>query len=82
MGGDSCSKGREFESQHRILDGHFLLIYVTLNGRSMEFKLWTAEWKVQTNPQSYACPKNSIALGNALNMTNPPMQSALQQWPI
>ena len=23
MGGDSCSKGREFESQHRILDGHF-----------------------------------------------------------
>ena len=23
MGGDSCSKGNEFESQHRILDGHF-----------------------------------------------------------
>ena len=23
MGGGSCSKGREFESQHRILDGHF-----------------------------------------------------------
>ena len=23
MGGDSCSKGREFEPQHRILDGHF-----------------------------------------------------------
>ena len=23
MGGDSCSKGREFESRHRILDGHF-----------------------------------------------------------
>ena len=22
-GGDSCSKGREFESQDRILDGHF-----------------------------------------------------------
>ena len=22
-GGDSCSKGREFESQHCILDGHF-----------------------------------------------------------
>ena len=21
MGGDSCSKGREFESWHRILDG-------------------------------------------------------------
>ena len=21
--GDSCSKGREFESQHHILDGHF-----------------------------------------------------------
>ena len=24
MGGDSCSKGREFESWHRILDGHFI----------------------------------------------------------
>ena len=23
IGGDSCSKGREFESWHRILDGHF-----------------------------------------------------------
>ena len=23
MGGDSCSLGRKFESQHRILDGHF-----------------------------------------------------------
>ena len=23
MGDDSCSKGRGFESQHRILDGHF-----------------------------------------------------------
>ena len=23
MGGDSCSKGRGFESQRRILDGHF-----------------------------------------------------------
>ena len=23
MGGDSCSKGHEFESRHRILDGHF-----------------------------------------------------------
>ena len=22
MGGDSCSEGRGFESQHRILDGH------------------------------------------------------------
>ena len=24
MGGDSCYKGREFESWHRILDGHFI----------------------------------------------------------
>ena len=24
MGGDSRFKGREFESRHRILDGHFL----------------------------------------------------------
>ena len=23
MGGDSCSKGRQFESWHHILDGHF-----------------------------------------------------------
>ena len=23
MGGDSCSKGREFDSRHSILDGHF-----------------------------------------------------------
>ena len=23
MGGDSCSKGSEFESRHRILNGHF-----------------------------------------------------------
>ena len=26
MGGDSCSKGCEFESRHRILDGHFTFI--------------------------------------------------------
>ena len=23
MGGDSCTKGREFESRHRMGDGHF-----------------------------------------------------------
>ena len=23
MGGDFCSEGREFESQHQILDGHY-----------------------------------------------------------
>ena len=23
MGGDSCSEGREFQSKHHILDGHF-----------------------------------------------------------
>ena len=28
MGGDSCSKAHEFESQHRILDGHFSLLFV------------------------------------------------------
>ena len=28
MGGDSCSEGREFESWHHILDGHFLTIFV------------------------------------------------------
>ena len=26
MGGDSCSKGRGFESQHRILDGYFFTL--------------------------------------------------------
>ena len=28
MGGDSCSKGHEFEFKHRILDGHFLHLFV------------------------------------------------------
>ena len=28
MGGDSCSKGHEFESQHHILDGHFSHTYL------------------------------------------------------
>ena len=28
MGVDSCSKGREFESQHHILDGHFSHLFV------------------------------------------------------
>ena len=31
MGGDSCSEGREFESQHHILDGHFSHINLLLN---------------------------------------------------
>ena len=28
MGGDSCSKGCGFKSQHRILDGHFSHLFV------------------------------------------------------
>ena len=28
MGGDSCSKGREFESRHRILDGKFSHLFI------------------------------------------------------
>ena len=28
MGGDSCSEGQGFESQHSILDGHFSHIFV------------------------------------------------------
>ena len=28
MGGDSCYEGGEFESQHRILDGHLSHIFV------------------------------------------------------
>ena len=28
MGGDSCSKGRGFESQHCILVGHFSHLFV------------------------------------------------------
>ena len=28
MGGDSCSKGREFESQHQLLDIHFSHLFV------------------------------------------------------
>ena len=30
MGGDSCSKGRGFESQHRLLDGHFSHLFVVI----------------------------------------------------
>ena len=28
MGGDSCSKGCEFESQYLLLDGHFSHLFV------------------------------------------------------
>ena len=28
MGGDSCSKGRGFKTQHHILDGHFSHLFV------------------------------------------------------
>ena len=28
MGGDSCSEGHEFESQHRILDGHDIFSHI------------------------------------------------------
>ena len=31
MGRDSCSKGRRFESWHRILDGHFFTYYCCKN---------------------------------------------------
>ena len=31
MGRDSRSKGCEFESQHRILDGHFSHIFIVKN---------------------------------------------------
>ena len=36
MGGDSCSKGREFESQHRILDGHFFTFICCKNCKCLE----------------------------------------------
>ena len=32
MGDDSCSYGREFKSQRRILDGHFLTLICCKNG--------------------------------------------------
>jgi len=28
MGGESCSKGCEFKSRHRILDGHFSHVHI------------------------------------------------------
>ena len=31
MGGDSCSEGRGFESQHHILDGHVSHLFVVKN---------------------------------------------------
>ena len=30
MGGDSCSEGRGFESQHRILDGHLFVVKIVM----------------------------------------------------
>ena len=32
MGGDSCSEGRGFESQHWILDSHFFTLICCKNG--------------------------------------------------
>ena len=37
MGGDSCSEGRWFESQHRILDGHYSHIFVVKNVGAAHF---------------------------------------------
>ena len=31
VGGDSCSQGCEFESQHHILDGHFSHLFFCKN---------------------------------------------------
>ena len=31
MGGDSYFKGREFESRHHILDGHYFTLIFVLN---------------------------------------------------
>ena len=31
MGGDSCSKGRDFESRRHILDGHFFTFICSKN---------------------------------------------------
>ena len=36
MGGNSCSKGREFEYRHRILDGHDPYTGLTLSIHWME----------------------------------------------
>ena len=43
MGGDSLSKGREFESRHRILNGHFSHLLV----RKIVMRVWKDEnkWK-------------------------------------
>ena len=38
MGGDSCSKGREFESQHHILDGYFFTFICCKNSNVFENK--------------------------------------------
>ena len=37
MGRDSCSKGHGFESQHRILDGHFFT-YICCKNRGVCLK--------------------------------------------
>ena len=38
MGGDSCSKDHEFESQHRILDGHLFVVKIVVFVRKDENK--------------------------------------------
>ena len=30
IGGDSCSKGHVFESQHHILDGHLFVVKIVI----------------------------------------------------
>ena len=41
MGADSCSRGRVFESQHRLLDSHFLTVICSKNCITC--------WRLQTN---------------------------------
>ena len=38
MGGDSCSEGHGLESQHHLLDGHFLHLSVLREVEKMGYK--------------------------------------------
>ena len=44
MGGDSCPKGRGFESRHRILEGHFFTYICCKNCNGVCFKKTKNNW--------------------------------------
>ena len=56
MGGDSCSEGCGFESQHHILDGHIFLIILFVGKDENKFK----RGHLKNNDSCFGCPFSSI----------------------